>query len=77
MNLHVLLKHVTGDVESLEVFCMQIADLVEMKGKEAEYERRFVYTCRRLIDLSLLWIYMPAIDRSLECLQVRGRFEAR
>jgi len=26
------------DVDSLEVFCMQIADLVEMKGKEAEYE---------------------------------------
>ena len=26
----------------------------------------FVYTCRRLIDLCLLCIYMPAIDRSLE-----------
>ena len=26
---------------------------------------RFVYTCRRLIDLCLLRIYMPAIDRSL------------
>ena len=28
----------------------------------------FVYTCRRLIDLSLpaLYVYMPAIDRSLE-----------
>ena len=25
----------------------------------------FVYTCRRLIDLSLLCIYMPAIDRPL------------
>ena len=25
----------------------------------------FVYTCRRLIDLSLLSIYMPAIDRPL------------
>ena len=26
------------DVNSLEVFCMQIADLVEMKGKEAAYD---------------------------------------
>ena len=25
----------------------------------------FAYTCRRLIDLSLLCIYMPALDRSL------------
>ena len=25
----------------------------------------FVYTCRRLIDLSLLCIYMPALDRPL------------
>ena len=28
-------------------------------------EQQPVYTCRRLIDLSLLCIYMPAIDRSL------------
>ena len=34
----------------------------------------FVYTCRRLIDLSLLRIYMPALDRSLCWRQVRDRF---
>ena len=29
----------SSDVDSLEVFCMQIADLVEQKSKEAEQEQ--------------------------------------
>ena len=32
----------------------------------------FVYTCRRLIDLCLLCIYMPAIDRSLSALYIHA-----
>ena len=32
----------------------------------------FVYTCRRLLDLSLLCIYMPAIDRSLYALYIHA-----
>ena len=36
------------------------------------FDVSFVYTCRRLIDLSLLCIYMPAIDRSL-CIEYTCR----
>ena len=31
-----------------------------------------LYTCRRLIDLSLHFIYMPALDRSLSAFYVRA-----